>query len=121
MNILKLWLKRIWFRAVMADPSYKDAFRNMEQLYRINDPWNLASEPERFRFQTTNELILREFGRVGRLLEVGCGEGAQTEYLLHCCSEISGIDVSGHAVSRLEARGLQGRFEKSNLFDYRPA
>jgi cyclopropane fatty-acyl-phospholipid synthase-like methyltransferase len=49
-------------------------------------------------------LIQDEFGRVGTLLEIGCGEGVQTEHLRRSCNSMSAIDVSRTAVERARTR-----------------
>ncbi len=60
----------------------------------------MDAEAQRFRFAETNRIIGEQFGHVGSILEVGCGEGHQSQALLEVCDELVGIDVSARAVER---------------------
>ena len=68
-------LRKQWARLVLHDIHFSDKYDRLDALYRIRDPWEMDTEPQRFRFRETNRLIDEHFGRVGSLLEVGCGEG----------------------------------------------
>lgn len=87
----------------------------LDTLYRIEDPWNMGSPREQARFVATNRLIEREFGRVGDLLEIACGEGHQSEHLRRVCDRLVGVDVSGRAVERARRRVPDARFELVDL------
>lgn len=82
-----------------------DAHALLERAYLIPDPWKLDSESEHFRFAETNGHIRRVFGdEIGSLLEIGCGEGLQTEVLAGVSRSTTGIDVSPTAVNRARRR-----------------
>jgi 2-polyprenyl-3-methyl-5-hydroxy-6-metoxy-1,4-benzoquinol methylase len=96
---------------------YRDRYHQLDTLYRITDPWDLDSPREHFRFEETNRLIQREFGNVARLLEVGCGEGYQSQYLARICDRLHGCDVSVRAVERARKRAEPSTFSVSTLND----
>jgi SAM-dependent methyltransferase len=66
------------------------------------DPWNLATED--YRFAETNRLITVQFGRVGRLLEIGAGEGHQTRWLTRVADHVTGVDLSTAALERARVK-----------------
>jgi SAM-dependent methyltransferase len=80
----------------------------LERLYDTPDPWQMTSEKEQFRFARTNGIIARELigsaAQVGSLLEIGCGEGHQSEYLSALCRQLTGIDIVPKAIERARAR-----------------
>lgn len=81
--------------------------RRLEDFYSTPDPWDLASERERFRFLRTNEILqklIAPLPAVSSILEIGCGEGHQSEYLQRLCRQLVGIDVVSSAVDRARAR-----------------
>lgn len=85
-------------------------------LYMVEDPWHMASPAEQYRFEQTNRIIRENFGLVGSLLEVGCGEGHQTAYLERVCKRLTGLDVSGKAVLRARKRCPQSMFLVGDIF-----
>jgi len=95
---------------------FADKHDRLDALYRIHDPWGMESESQRFRFAQTNRLIIERFGHVETLLEIGCGEGHQSEALLDVCDELVGFDVSARAVARARARCPAGTFVAGDLF-----
>jgi cyclopropane fatty-acyl-phospholipid synthase-like methyltransferase len=82
----------------------------LEHAYLVPDPWNLASEVEQARFRATNKAILAQFGKVGTLLEIGSGEGHQSQYLTEVCDRLYGVEVSQRALSRAQARVPNAEF-----------
>jgi SAM-dependent methyltransferase len=91
-----------------------------EALYaRRPDPWGVLGSPlAQQRYLTLVEAVGR-YGPCGSILDVGCGEGALTRYLVGCASEVTGIDASRTAIER--ARGLVPRatFHCCTLEDFR--
>jgi 2-polyprenyl-3-methyl-5-hydroxy-6-metoxy-1,4-benzoquinol methylase len=110
-------LRGLWTRAMLRHVHYRNRYQQLDMLYRITDPWDLDSGRERFRFEETNRLIRREFGHVGSLLEVGCGEGHQSRYLTQVCDQLHGYDVSARAVERARKRCPAGTFSVGTLSD----
>ncbi|HEX7873736.1 MAG TPA: class I SAM-dependent methyltransferase [Sphingobium sp.] len=72
----------------------------LDALYDKPDPWNLASDEERVRFEATNALIRAHCPSVASLIEIGCGEGAQTRYLSELAAHVTAIDISDTALAR---------------------
>ena len=59
----------------------------------------------------------RELGdRFGSLLEIGCGEGHQTEHLAALAGEITGLDVSEIAVERARKRLPDAEFRVGDIY-----
>lgn len=103
-------------RVMLRGIHYGDRHTRLDQFYRLEDPWGMNSEAERFRFDATNRLILNHFGRIRKLLEIGCGEGHQSEKLANVCDKLFGIDVSRRAVERAARRCAPGLFAVGDVF-----
>ena len=82
----------------------------MDTLYLVKDPWRMNSTSEQARLAETNRILLEKFGRVGSLLEIGCGEGHQSIHLQKICDRLTGLDISAKAVNRARIRCPGGRF-----------
>lgn len=82
----------------------------MDALYLIRDPWHMDSPSEQTRFAETNRLLLEKFGRIGSLLEIGCGEGHQSIHLQTVCDRLTGLDICGRAVGRARMRCPGGQY-----------
>lgn len=95
---MKEYMRSPWKRLMHRDLRYRDRHRRLDELYRLSDPWEMDSDRERFRFQETNRLIESAFGRPATILEIGCGEGHQSEYLARICDWLTAIDVSARAI-----------------------
>lgn len=102
------YLKNLWMKVVLRF-RYGDS-RLLNLLYWIRDPWGMDSPRETFRFKKTSEAIRGQFGVVGTLLEIGCGEGHQSRYLVDVCDRLYGTDVSRVAVTRAKTRCDRGTF-----------
>jgi predicted TPR repeat methyltransferase len=111
------FFKRTWMRLALRGVHYSDQNKKLDRLYRVKDPWNMESEKERHRFEETNRLILEKFGHVGGLLEVGCGEGHQSQELRRVCDRFHGLDVSSRAVQRAQERCPDLTFMVGEIFD----
>jgi SAM-dependent methyltransferase len=112
-------LKRQWIRFPLRGAHFADEHERLDMLYRVRDPWEMDSEPQRFRFRETNRLIEKHFAPVRSILEVGCGEGHQTEWLLRICDELVGIDVSSRAVARARERCPEATFAVGDVVSAR--
>lgn len=89
-----------------------------EFIYRVRDPWDMASPQERFRFEETTRLLLRSIApetRVGSILEIGCAEGHHTEHLARLCERLTAIDISSTAVERARRRVPTAEFAVGDL------
>jgi 2-polyprenyl-3-methyl-5-hydroxy-6-metoxy-1,4-benzoquinol methylase len=103
-------LRRNW-RALRAGLWFRPgAYRRMDRLYLLEDPWQLASPTERKRFARTNAVIARIAPGCATLLEVGSGEGIQTSALMDVATRVTGIEVSEMAVARARERVPDAEF-----------
>lgn len=96
-------LRNLWSRVWLKGSQFSGRYDRLDRLYMANDPWNLDSAKERERFALTNAMIERFVPDCASLLEIGCGEGAQTRVLANVCPQVTGVDVSARAVKRAQA------------------
>jgi SAM-dependent methyltransferase len=101
-------VRRAWLRYAGLRRSQAQVLRGLERLYDTPDPWKMSSEKEQFRFERTNEILARELigpaGQVDSILEVGCGEGHQSEYLRKLCRHLTGLEIITRAIERARVR-----------------
>jgi len=114
-SLLKKAHKRLWMRYALQDAHGGPGGSGFDTAYRLPDPWDMASRREQSRFEATNRLIEREFGELGELLELGCGEGHQSLHLARLCRNHHGVDVSPQAIARARTRLPGGRFEVADI------
>jgi len=115
-NIIKLiWLKILQKGTISSSNLYR-----FEKLYHVNDPWEMSSKKEQNRFSETNRIIQEELMWVGSLLEIGCGEGHQSEYLTNICNKLYGFDVSKKAVERARIRCPECTLTVADIDTYKP-
>jgi SAM-dependent methyltransferase len=101
--------RKLWQDAYAGAGDAEAIRRRTIDLYAAGeDPWQIAGEIG--RFEATNQAILARFGRVGHLLEIGCGEGYQTAYLARVGTRVTGCDISGDALERARQRVPAARF-----------
>ena len=108
--------RRFWKRYTLSGTHYSDNHKKLNMLYAMSDPWHMDSPVEQYRFAVTNELILKEFGQVGSILEIGCGEGHQSTHLKQVCDHLTGIDVSARAIKRARKRCPRCEFLIGDVF-----
>lgn len=108
-------LRRLWMKYAMRGVGGADNYSRLDRAYALDDPWNMDSALERSRFEATNAMIERAFGRVGNLLEIGCGEGHQSAYLIQVAEQLYGIDVSARAIERARIRVPRATFAACDL------
>jgi predicted TPR repeat methyltransferase len=109
--------RRTWMKFAMRGVRQSDAHARLELAYKINDPWHMDAAREQFRFVETNRVIEAHLGaRFGRALEIGCGEGHQSEHLARLADKLTGIDVSPTAVERARRRVPPAEFVAGDLF-----
>ena len=98
-------LRRTWMKYTMRGVRQADAHGRLDLAYAISDPWRMETARERFRFEKTNAIVREHLGaRFDRILEVGSGEGHQTEHLVKLGGKVTGIEVSPTAVARARTR-----------------
>jgi len=116
-RLLKKAQRRLWMKYALRGVGGSDNHSRLDLAYNVEDPWNMDSALEQARFQATNRIIETNFGRVGSLLEIGCGEGHQTQYLARVSDQQYGIDVSAHAIARARLRLPTAHFAATDLFN----
>lgn len=109
--------RKAWMKLTLRDVSGSDNHPQLDRIYAIEDPWGMETERERTRFSATNAIIESAFEPVGSLLEIGCGEGHQTEFLARVSAQQYGLDVSARAIARARERVPQAQFHVGSLFD----
>jgi 2-polyprenyl-3-methyl-5-hydroxy-6-metoxy-1,4-benzoquinol methylase len=110
-------LKTRWMgRTFRHGMHYRDEVARFNRLYLLRDPWAMNCERERFRFRETNRLITENVGHPYNLLEIGCGEGLQSNELQQISDKLYGIDVSVRAVRRAVRRCPQATFAVGNIY-----
>jgi SAM-dependent methyltransferase len=103
-------LRDCWMRFALRRVHYTDRADRLDRLYLVKDPWQLQSPKEQARFVWTNRMIAEQFGRPETILEIGCGEGHQSQHLARVCGQLYGIDISRRAVVRARRRCREARF-----------
>lgn len=98
------FLRRLWKRAILRTIKFADARRRLELLYYLGDPWCMESASEQHRFLKTCDFLQRQVGPINSLLEIGCGEGHQTNAFKKIANNILAIDVSRSAIARAIVR-----------------
>lgn len=101
---MKYSMRDILRRFALRGTSFTSRYRRLAKLYWMEDPWGLDSESERHRFRSVNEMLAKLAGDSRTLLEIGCGEGHQTSYLVELQMDVYGLDVSEKAIERARRR-----------------
>jgi hypothetical protein len=114
-------LRRYWVRMALRRVHYADRADKLNRLYRVENAWRMDSAREQARFAWTNELIAAHLAPLETILEVGCAEGHQSQYLSRVCRQLYGIDVSRRAVRRAERRCPSGKFAAADPLGAWPA
>ena len=112
---LQILMRKVWRRIALRNLSGSDNHKQLDRLYAVADPWEMTSAREQFRFAMTNTLLQENLGRSRTLLEVGCGEGHQSEHLARLCDQLYGIDVSPRAIERARPRVPAAQFDVGSL------
>lgn len=115
-TLLRKARRRLWMKYALRNVGGNDNHARLDLAYVVEDPWNMESALERARFEATNAVIERAFGRVGSVLELGCGEGHQTQWLARLSDEQYGVDVSAHAIERARQRLPSAQFAATDVF-----
>lgn len=107
--------RKLWRRLFGRNLGRSDDYDGLNRLYAIEDPWEMGSGREQLRFRETNAFVESCVGRVGSILELGCGEGHQSAHLASVCDRLVGIDVSERAISRARTRLPNAEFMVADI------
>lgn len=102
--MLEKFIRGMWTRLWLRRSKFSGRYGDLERLYALRDPWNLSGSGEQSRFEQTNQLIAEWVPDCRSLLEIGCGEGLQTEHLKRISKSVVGLDISATAIGRARAR-----------------
>ena len=116
MKALSDRFRKYWMRFALRGIRYSDNYSKMDTIYRIDDPWHMTSPSQQYRFRETNQVILEQFGRVGSILEIGCGEGHQSLFFQQICDHLVGLDVSARAIKRAGRKCPESKFLVGTIF-----
>jgi len=112
-------LRDYWMRLALRGVHYGSRARKLDTLYLVEDPWQMRSAKEQARFGWTNQVIADHLAPLDTILEIGCGEGHQSQYLARLCGgRLYGIDVSARAVRRARRRCPGGSFAVGEPFGF---
>jgi trans-aconitate methyltransferase len=114
-------LRRYWVRMALRRVHYADRADKLNRLYCVENPWRMDSAREQARFAWTNELIAKHLSSLDTILEIGCAEGHQSQYLSRVCRQLYGVDVSRRAVRRAKRRCPSGKFAVADPLGVWPA
>lgn len=91
-------------RAGLRPGEYSGNYDRLARLYRCPDPWGLDNDADRWRFEQTNAMIAEVAPGATSLLEIGAGEGMQTQYLAQLGARITAVEISADAAVRARSR-----------------
>ena len=115
-TMLRKARRRLWMKYALRGVGGSDDHARLDLAYSLEDPWNMASALERARFERTNAVIECAFGRPHSILELGCGEGHQTEWFARLGAKPYGVDVSAQAIERARRRVPAASFAATDVF-----
>ena len=55
--LLRKARRRLWMKYALRGVGGRDNFDRLDLAYSVEDPWNMASDLERARFEATNAVI----------------------------------------------------------------
>lgn len=110
-------IERLWRSLLLRGTATTSAYRRLAVLYTMDDPWNMASTREQHRFAATAEMIAAIAPRYGSMLELGCGEGHQSQFLAPLADDYHGIDLSARAIERAKRRCPGASFARGKIED----
>lgn len=108
-------ISKIWKRLMLRGTSFSGSYKKLRGLYLQADPWQMSSDKEQHRFIETNRMLANLAPKYGSILELGCGEGHQSEHLAKLTNSLFGLDVSEKAVERARKRCVEGTFAAAEL------
>jgi SAM-dependent methyltransferase len=76
---------------------------DFDAFYGVIDPWQTRTIKNRNRIFKD---IASRYLKGKRVLELGCGEGYQTQLVFDVCSHVTGVDISQIAINRANGRKL---------------
>lgn len=103
-------IETFWKKIMLRGTAFNSAYGKLRMLYSLEDPWEMASEREQYRFSRTNVQLGAVAPHFENILELGCGEGHQSLYLQELTEQLHGIDLSEKAIARAQQRCPSAKF-----------
>lgn len=75
-------------------------FKTPSVIWEVQDPIRLQGEKRRAEITA----CLLKPKRDDRILDVGCGEGWQMSYIVECCAQVIGLDLSAERLKQAKDR-----------------
>ena len=90
-----------------------------ELIYFFNNPWNLNSKEETYRYKYLNDYLLKKNNnkKYSNILEIGCGEGMHTNYLLNISKKIISLDISKNAINKAKKKNIKNVKFHNNIIE----
>lgn len=82
------------------------------------DPWGVQVSPLAYQRYLALVEVVGQYSPCGSILDVGCGEGALTRYLVGCAPEVTGIDASPTAIARARRLVPKATFHSCTLEEF---
>lgn len=114
---LKKTLTDLWKRVMLRDSAFTASYGRIRTLYTMEDPWEMESAREQHRFKETMAQLGSIAPRFPEVLELGCGEGHQSLYLMDVSDALYGVDISEAAIRRARQRCAGADFRAARLED----
>ncbi|MFV0317277.1 MAG: polysaccharide deacetylase family protein [Microthrixaceae bacterium] len=112
-----MWARSLWTRLMLRRSAFSGSYSRLRRLYSIEDPWNMSSQREQYRFERTGELLSELGPRFSSILEIGSGEGHQSVHLAELTDRLCGLELSERAAERASSRCPQASFRVGPLED----
>lgn len=108
-------VSELWKRLMLRGTSFSGSYSKLRGLYLQSDPWQMSSAKEQYRFDETNRMLTELVPEFDSILELGCGEGHQSQHFSKLSKKLYGLDVSEKAVERAKDRCPTAHFAALEL------
>ena len=90
-----------------------------EMIYLFKNPWNLNSKEEIYRYEYLNNFLIKKNNnkKYSNILEIGCGEGIHTNYLLNISDKIISLDISKNAINSAKKKNIKNAEFHNNIIE----
>lgn len=102
---------------MLRGTAFGAAYGKLRMLYAMEDPWDMQSPREQYRFKASKAQLAGVSEQYGTILELGCGEGHQSLFLQSLGDGLYGVDISPKAVERARLRCPGATFSVAEMED----
>ncbi len=96
---------------------YRDRFSRFDQLYRIENPWHMDSEEEKFRFEETNRLIKNTSGTSVLCWRLDAGRATKRQGFQNSAIRSTASTFPVEPSERAKRRFPQAKFGAGDVFE----